>query len=111
MGSDDAQSRMSVARAALARGDFVSVATRDDLLGDADAGIGIWDVVAHAFSELVDASVAIANGVAGVDRVVREDREFVAVYGEDVDVAELEHTMRTWWQTMLERAAAGEIGR
>jgi hypothetical protein len=105
---DELENRMSVARIALVTNDFLTIAAGEDLLGDADAGIGIWDVVAHALSDLVDASVEVASSVTGVRQAVREDREFIGVYGKNVDLAELERTMRAWWTAILERVAAGE---
>ena len=66
--------------------------------GEADALIEVTDVLAHLFSDLVDEGVSVARDFPGVSNASREDREIIAVFGEDVDCGALAAALSTFWQ-------------
>ena len=66
--------------------------------GDFDFEIGFEDVVAHEYSDLVDACVdALATDLPGVTRAVREDREVILVAGPRLTVEALHEWLSAWW--------------
>jgi len=94
--------RVWAAKESLSRPDFIHFAIGDDLLGDSDAGIGLWDGIAHDLSDLADESLELIAAFPNVISVAREDRDFIAIYGVSIDLAELEAALRAWWRIRLE---------
>lgn len=96
------------AREALDSGDLPDVVTAEAALGDADVGVWFSDLLAHEFSDLVEATVPIVQSAAGVTRAAWENREFIAVYGAAVDRDGLQATVQGWWVERLRAIANGE---
>ena len=84
----------------------VDVAEAPDLVGEADVGVGVWDALAHLFSDVVDESVGVIRNFPGVDMAVREDTDYIAVYGHGIDVAGLQSMLTDWWAERSRRLLA-----
>lgn len=100
--------RRATAKMALSRPSFLTVASGDDVLGDADVGVGIWDPLATELSDIVDESTRFIRSYPGVRQVEREDKEFIAVYGNVIDCEKLRDTLTAWWKARLVLIALGE---
>jgi hypothetical protein len=100
-GEPRADERAAIARRALERQQIVTVAVGGDLLGDADIGVGIPDMIAHEMSDVVDGFVSELRRLPRVGEAIREDREFIAVYGQGIDLHSFTTWAGKWWRDQL----------
>ena len=60
-------------------------------------------VVVERYEHLVERSIEVISGTAGVTGALREDRQMVCCWGQSVDLDALKLTLLRWWSEKLDQ--------